>query len=447
MTNTERLHNQDARIVALQNLGFEIRVRRTDSGDRVLGSLFNVTQLLRHYPLFRTRARYDEFAQMVFWENEEGIKERISDYHIDSIRLECEDRWGVAFTADKVWSAVELVAKENAFNPILEHFDFLRGKWDPEKHPRRAHRFLIDYLGAEDTKINQSYSARFLLSVVARAHATIQNPVKVDTTLVLYGGQGIGKSTALEALCFSDALGSTYFGDSELSMDKYKEAVQSIQGKLIYEIQELARRSKSVEVEKAFLTRKIDDVRLPYKRANEKFARRTVFVATTNKKNVLHDATGSRRFWCVDLGKKKIDIKKLKEDLSLIWSEVLYHYDNNVQHYLTDEEEALRQQSAQDFTDPHPLTDAVLSIAEGMTAPITTAKIIEELYKPSQQQDASDFYQNNKKQSHSVKHLEKSTRQNQNIINDILQSNGYEYSRKSINDSKKRFRGWWPLLK
>ena len=58
MTNTQRLHNQDARIVALQNFGFEIRVRRTDSGDRVLASLFNITQLLRHYPLFQGRARY-----------------------------------------------------------------------------------------------------------------------------------------------------------------------------------------------------------------------------------------------------------------------------------------------------------------------------------------------------------------------------------------------------
>lgn len=433
MSNTQRLYNQDARIVALQNLGFEIRIRRSDSGDRVLASLFNVTQLLRHYPLFQNRARYDEFAQMVFWENEAGVKERISDYHIDSIRLECEDRWGVAFTADKVWSAVELVAKDNAFNPILEHFDSLRGQWDPKEHPRRAHRFLIDYLGAEDTKINQSYSARFLLSVVARAHATIQNPVKVDTTLVLYGGQGIGKSTALEALCFSDALGSTYFGDSELSMDKYKEAVQSIQGKLIYEIQELARRSKSVEVEKAFLTRKIDDVRLPYKRANEKFARRTVFVATTNKKNVLHDATGSRRFWCVDLGKKKIDIAKLKKDLSLIWSEVLYHYDNKVQHYLTDDEEKLREQSAQDFTDPHPLTDAVLDIAERLKAPITTARIIEELYSNPDPTKESNRY------------LEKSTRQNQNIINDILQSNGYEYARKRMPYSEKRVRGWFPF--
>ena len=218
-------------------------------------------------------------------------------------------------------------------------------------------------------------------------------------------------------------------------MDKYKEAVQSIQGKLIYEIQELARRSKSVEVEKAFLTRKIDDVRLPYKRANEKFARRTVFVATTNKKNVLHDATGSRRFWCVDLGKKKIDIAKLKKDLSLIWSEVLYYYDKEEQHYLTDKEEKLREQSAHDFTDPHPLTDAVLEIAERLHPPITTARVIQELYSnPDPTKDT-------------MKHLDKSTRQNQNIINDILQSNGYEYGRKKSEMSDRRVRGWWKAKK
>ena len=442
MTNTQRLHNRDARIVALLNLGFELRVRRTDSGDRVLGSLFNITQILRHYPTYKNRARYDDFANVVCWTNN-NVAERINDYHIDCIRLDAEDRWGVSFTSDKVWSAVEIVAKENAYNPITDYFDSIRGQWQKKK--KRAHKFLIDYLGAQDTKINRAYSLRFLLSVVARAYATIDKPVKVDTTLVLYGGQGIGKSTALETLCFSDALGSAYFGDSEISMDRYKEAVQSIQGKLIYEIQELARRSKSVEVEKAFLTRKIDDVRLPYKRANEKFPRRTVFVATTNKKNVLHDATGSRRFWCVDLGKKKIDIAKLKEDVSLIWSEVLYYYDNKEQHYLTDEEEKLRQQSAQDFTDPHPLTDAVLDIAERLTAPITTARIIEELYKPKKVSNAQNYFQNNIKQSHSVKHLEKSTRQNQNIINDILQSNGYEYGRKKCEELKKRVRGWWPV--
>ena len=114
------------------------------------------------------------------------------------------------------------------------------------------------------------------------------------------------------------------------------------------------------------------------------------------------------------------------------------------QWYLTDEEEKLREQSAQDFTDPHPLTDAVLEIAERLDAPITTARIIEELYKAPKEDNASEYYQN-KKQRHNVKHLEKSTRQNQNIINDILQSNGYEYARKRMPYSEKRMRGWFPF--
>ena len=116
------------------------------------------------------------------------------------------------------------------------------------------------------------------------------------------------------------------------------------------------------------------------------------------------------------------------------------------QWYLTDEEEELREKSAQDFTDPHPLTDAVLDIAERLKAPITTARIIEELYKPPKEENPSEYYQN-KKQRHNVKHLEKSTRQNQNIINDILQSNGYEYARKKDLETEKRVRGWWPISK
>lgn len=430
MSNTQQLHTStDARIQVLRNMGFELRIRRSESGDKLLSNLFNLTQLLRHHPIFRGRARYDDFAESMTWEADGGEPERVTDYHIDLIRYECEDRWGVAFSQDKAWSAFEIVAKENRSNPLLSHLNSLRGQWDGKE---RAHLLLSSYLGAEDTNINRSYSVRWLLSIIARAHATISNPVKVDTTLVLYGGQGIGKSTALECICFAYVFGAVYFGDSEINMDNYKEAVQSIQGKLLYEIQELAKRSKSQETEKAFLTRKIDDVRLPYRRSNEQFARRTVFCATTNKKNVLHDATGSRRFWCVDLGNKKIDIDRLRGDLPQIWAEILHYYDTGEQHHLTDAEEALRIESAQDFTDPHPLTDAVIDIAERLQSPCTVAQIIERLYESSDPTKDS------------TRHLDKSTRQNQAIISDILQSNGFVYGRRAAPyNPNVRLRGWW----
>ncbi len=433
-----KLHeHRDARIQILKNLDIELRIVETKNGEYLTNSLFNMTQLLRHHPYFKNRIVYDNFAHELLWTNDVGEKERLEDYHVDKIRYNCEDRFGVAFKSPDIWSALEIVGKENGINPIKEYFVSIANKWKPGDK-KRAEYLLSRYMGAnkkEQTKldkaINRAYSLRWLISIIARAHATVQNPVKVDTVLVLYGGQGIGKSTALETICLADTFGRKYFGDSELAMDKYRDSVQSIQGKLIYELQELQKRSKAVETEKAFLSMQIDDVRLPYKRSNQRFARHTVFCATTNKKNVLHDATGSRRFWCVDLGTKKINIKKLKKDLPLIWAEAFHWYKQGYEWWLDDKEELQRIASAEDFTDPHPLTDSVLEAADLLKQPVTVAEIIEHLYKNI---DPT-------KENH--KHLDKSTRQNQNIISDILRSDGWIYARRKSKQGNKRVRGWF----
>ena len=174
------------------------------------------------------------------------------------------------------------------------------------------------------------------------------------------------------------------------------------------------------------MTRKIDDVRLPYKRVNEQIPRTTVFIRTANRKNVLTDASGSRRFWCVDLGHKKIKIPELRADIESIWAEALMWYDSGEQWWLTDEEELQRIKSAEDFVDSHPLTDPVLEAARKMhPMPATVSKIIEQLF------DAE-------------KYLDKSTRKNQAIINDILMSNGYVYAKRQHPYNKgERLKGWW----
>ena len=425
--STVQLHAaRDARIQLLRNLGFEVRIRSTQTGDYVIASLFNLVQLLRNHPEFAGRCRYDEFCQECQYRSaDDGEWERLQDIHIDELRFEFEDKWGVAFSGPNIWSAVNIVCRDNAVNPILDYFETLRGKWSPA-HKSRAELLLSEYMGAEDTPINRAYSKRWLISIIARAHATVENPVKVDTMLVLYGGQGIGKSTALQTIALEHVYGCRFFGDSELDMTKYKESVQSIQGKLIYELQELAKRTKDVETEKAFLTRKVDDVRLPYQRSNQKIARVGVFARTTNRKNVLTDASGSRRFWCVDLGYKKINIPKLRADIESIWAEALFYYDMQEQWHLTDAEELLRIEAAEDFVDAHPLTEPVLAAAKKFhPMPATVSRIIEELYDVE-------------------KYLDKSTRRNQAIINDILLSNGYVYAkRQHPYDDKKRINGWW----
>lgn len=423
--STVQLHAaRDARVQLLRNLGFEVRIRSTQTGDYVIASLFNLVQLLRNHPEFEGKSRYDAFSQECQWQTESGDWERLADIHIDELRYDFEDMWGVAFTPANMWSALNIVCRENSVNPILDYFETLRQKHGP--YPRRAEQLLSRYMGADDTPINRAYSLRWLISIIARAHTTIEQPVKVDTMLVLYGGQGIGKSTALQTIALDHIFGCRFFGDSELDMSKYKESVQSIQGKLIYELQELAKRTKDVEIEKAFLTRKIDDVRLPYKRVNEQIPRTTVFIRTANRKNVLTDASGSRRFWCVDLGHKKIKIAELRADIESIWAEALMWYDSGEQWWLTDAEELERIKSAEDFVDAHPLTGPVLEVAKTMhPMPVTVSKIIEQLFDVE-------------------KYLDKSTRRNQAIINDILMSNGYVYAKRQNPFNKdERIKGWW----
>jgi putative DNA primase/helicase len=321
---------------------------------------------------------------------------------------------------------------ENTVNPVKDYFDSLVGKWTPDKGSK-ASKLLSYYMNAEDTKLHKAYSIRWMVSIVARAYATIEDPVIAHAMLVLYGEQGIGKSTALRTLALSHKFKHRYFGDADLDMSKYKESVQSIQGKMIYELQELAKRTKDVEIEKAFLSRIEDDVRLPFKRANEQIIRRAVFARSVNRKNVNNDASGSRRLWFVDLGNKKIKLAELERDLEDIWAEIVYYYKAGVQWHLTDGEEELRIQAAEEFTDSHPLTDAVLKAAkeisgETLSMPVTVTEIIEKLYE-----------------SEDNRHLDKQTRRNQAIINDILTAAGWRFARRNHPyDNSKRIRGWWP---
>ena len=432
MSNTVQLHAaRDARIQVLHNLGFEIRTRTTQTGEYVIASLFNLVQLLRHHPQFKDRARYDEYSNECQWQNEHGIWERIKDLHIDQIRYTCEDMWAVAFTPANTWSAVGIVAMECTVNPVKDYFDSLVGKWKPSMRSK-ASKLLSYYMNAEDTKLHSAYSVRWLISIVARAYATLETPVIAHAMLVLYGAQGIGKSTALRTLALSHKFKHRYFGDADLDMSKYKESVQSIQGKMIYELQELAKRTKDVEIEKAFLSRIEDDVRLPFKRANEQIVRRAVFCRSVNRKNINTDASGSRRFYFVDLGTQKIKVAELERDLDDIWAEIVYYYRAGVQWHLTDEEEELRVQAAEDFTDAHPLTGAVLRIArnlagDSLSLPVTVTQIIEQLYE-----------------SDDNRHLDKQTRRNQAIINDILIADGWQFARRYHPiDKSKRVRGWW----
>lgn len=427
--------------------------------EKIASHQFNCSQILRRHPHYKGRFRFDEFSQTInhnytapdqYREQDDGLIYGYSEKEEDWRELEeiiifeyidwCILHYNVIFSKDIVFQSIALISRETCKNPLLDHINAIKPQQPDENNPV-LDTWLIDYLGAPDTKLNRAYARRTMIAILARiTTATIQNPVKVDTVLVLFGGQGIYKSTSLQLLCFPKQFGKRYFSDTPIDMST-KDAIQQIQGKMIYELKELAKRSKDKEIEKAFIDSQIDRIRLPYSRIVTQFPRRTVFIATTNQQEILSDATGSRRFWPVKCGVdwepgRKVDLKKFGAAVDELWAVAKWYLLEFMNHrkkdkpypdgqwWLTDDEERLRHDEEAIWRDEHPLTQKVLDAAkkESLTGPITITKILESIYKDH---------------NGAPQHKEL-TRKNKAIVKDILLQNGYIPKRQKLNNKSIR---------
>ena len=434
----------------LTHARYALKMGRSRDGEiYVKSNIFNIAQFLRHQEPFAGHIKYDGFSGKIMTDlwNDDGF-DTWEDEHALRIKHHCIDLYDVDFSLDNIHAAAYLVARENPDNSLLQYLDSL--EWDKTE---RVSYWLQRYFGVKDSPLIQAYSRKTLIAACARAHATKKRPVKHDAMLVIFGRQGLQKSTGLLALCLEAIFGSQYFGDTPLDI-KSKDAILTIQGKLIYEMKELAKRTKDKQSEKAWIDHRLDDVRYPYTKNNVKAPRKCIFIATTNENQILTDSTGHRRFWCVEAGKdwdarRKIDTAALREVAPQLWAEAMHYWkkynetgDAVYNWWLDDDLEVIQQQDAENYTQEHPLTDAVIDAIENLDngqgvyfhTP-TTARIIEELYKEKNPMRES------------TKYLEKSTRLNQVIISDILTAKGYKYKRKYIvmsgKEEKVQVRGWF----
>ena len=208
------------------------------------------------------------------------------------------------------------VFNNNRFHPVQEYLNGLI--WDGEC---RVDTLLIDYIGAKDTPYVRAVTRKWLCGAIAR----VMNPgVKFDTTLVLYGPQGLGKTLIAERL------GGAWFNNT-IGDVKQKDAMEQIQGSWICELAELAPTYKNdSEIVKAFLSRTVDRFRAPYGKRTEEYLRQCVFIGTTNNLLFLKDRTGNRRFWPVSGDPErqtKVPYYDLTpEEVAQVWAEALTYY-------------------------------------------------------------------------------------------------------------------------
>lgn len=268
----------------------------------------------------------------------------------DVTRAQCwlAREWGLDLGFNVVAQAVEACAQRQWIDPLKDYFASLAGQWDGQ--PRLA-TWLAVYMGAAHNTYSREIGTRWLISGVARA---LQPGCKVDCVLVFEGGQGAKKSSALRTLAPQKDL----FFDDVLKVGS-KEAAETIRGKFLIELSELAaiKKHSDLEVAKGFVTREIDTYRPSFGRYPRDFKRRCIFAGSTNEREYLIDDTGNRRWWPVRIEvTHMIDLAALREDRDQLWAEALALYQAGAEWWVerNTELEALcvAEQAQREKTDP-----------------------------------------------------------------------------------------------
>lgn len=246
--------------------------------------------------------------------------------------LEQVQNLGCGVRRGELEDAILRVSSENKFHEVRDWLDEL--EWDGIE---RIETLLIDHAGADDTQLNRTWTRQFMIQAVARIY---EPGCKADSMLILEGQQGVGKSTLLQVL-----FGKQWFTD-RLSDLHSKDAAQELLGVWCVEIAELSTTSRSdTAMQKAFLSRPFDRLRLPYDRGMSKFQRQCVFAGTTNDHAYLKDETGARRFCPISV--KDVDTGAIERGREQYWAEAVHWYKQGEKWHLTEGDVADAAKEAQ----------------------------------------------------------------------------------------------------
>lgn len=296
----------------------------------------------------------------------------IGEVDLSAIRLGLEsqhrstDNKPLKFSEEDVAKALSLLSRRKTVHPVR---DWLLGlTWDGH---HRIEAELPQVLGHEPASFATILLRRWMVSAVARA---LKPGCKVDTVLVLVGGQGAGKSS------FFGALAADWFTDSPVNVGD-KDGKLVMRRAWIVEWAELdaMRRARDQEAIKAFLSARVDLFRKPYGRDVVEAPRHCVIVGTTNNSEFLHDTTGNRRFWPVEV-RGGIDVEWVKANRDQLFAEAVALFNDGDQWWLTQEEDAYLAEQNQEHEAHDVWTEAISDWLQKnfLLAEVTAAQLLNE---------------------------------------------------------------------
>ena len=330
-------------------------------GDFTLFDLMNTIENLREI-------KFNEVKDLIEIKRD-GKFETLNNKDINLLRLDLSKLKKVTFATEDIKTAIYGVSEKNRYHPIKQLIEGIQ--WDGIE---RAETFFIDCLGVEDNPVNREVTRKWLLACMTRLY---KKGCKFDEMLILFGGQGIGKSTTLERLAL-DTFYTKVTG--KLNNDTILQTSQS----WLVELDELSTLLRTPTQEfKSWLSSRKDTTRAPYEAQPTDFYRGFVVLGTTNDNKILKDHTGNRRFWILECNEDRIkkSIFNVEEkEILQIWAEVRTWYHKNESLLLSKETKKLMEEKTENYVIPIPYTDEIKNITN-MKFPRNWKEIVHGKYK------------------------------------------------------------------
>lgn len=293
--------------------GWKDQLARTENGS-LIAHMQNVELILGNDERWAGVIAFSAFSSKI-------VKLRTPPYgggtgdwgDIDDIRVMkwLAQQYNLRVKASSVIEAVSVVAHDHSFHPVRNYLNKL--EWD---RVPRLDTWLNTVMGVAQSGYSAKVGKRWMISAVARV---MRPGCKADSMMILEGGQGEGKSTAMSIL------GGDWFMDTPFALGD-KDGFQAIRGKWIIELGELDSFNKAESTKaKQFFSASTDTYRESYGRRTNDVPRQCVFVGTTNQDEYLKDATGNRRYWPVAC--TKVDLEQLREIRDQLWAEAMFCYE------------------------------------------------------------------------------------------------------------------------
>jgi len=220
---------------------------------------------------------------------------------------------------DKTGQFLTYIADGNPYNPVAAWIE--SKPWDGVSRIEALGN-TVTILGGDEDESRVAYKhiiiKRWLVSAVAGAYR--HNGISAQGVLVFQGNQALGKT-----MWFKRLADTSLIADGVTLDLKDKDSQLNALGFWLVELGELDATFRKTDIAqlKSFITRDKDVIRVAYAKRKSEYARRTVFFASVNEQEFLHDSTGNRRFWTIQC--ESIDYTH-KINMQQLWAEVLHLY-------------------------------------------------------------------------------------------------------------------------